>query len=384
MTTDPGRPVRVGYFAHDLSDPAVERRVRMLRLGGAEVRLIGFRRSETAPTALAGVQAFDLGRTYDARFAQRAAAAIGWGLKADALARRMGEVDLILARNLEMLAVAAAVRGRMKPRPPLIYECLDIHRLMLAHGARGAAMRALERRLMHDAGVLLVSSPAFLSAYFKPRQGLGVSPRSILVENKVLSEAAPKRAPQPRAPGRPWRILWPGIIRCRKSLDLLKGLATRRPDLVEVVIRGRPTATVFPDLASELAGVPGIVYGGPFDASEVPGLYGGTHFTWAVDWFDEGLNSQWLLPNRLYEGGCHGSVPIAQRSVEIGRWLRAKGLGVTLADPAAELEGFLDSLTPERYARLEAASLTAPTGLFTAGPETCAALVRQLQAMAAA
>jgi hypothetical protein len=62
--------VRIAYFVHDLSDPAVGRRVRMLRTGGAEVTVLGFRRAERAPE-IAGAAVVDLGRTYDAAFAQR-------------------------------------------------------------------------------------------------------------------------------------------------------------------------------------------------------------------------------------------------------------------------------------------------------------------------
>ena len=62
----------VAYFAHDLCDPAVERRIRMLEAGGAEVRPIGFRRGLEVPDRLAKLEVFDLGRTTDGRLVQRA------------------------------------------------------------------------------------------------------------------------------------------------------------------------------------------------------------------------------------------------------------------------------------------------------------------------
>src|SRR6202012_1948201 len=134
-----------------------------------------------------------------------------------ALARLAQGAEVILARNLEMLAVAAAARRRMRPTPALVYECLDIHRLMLSAGPAGAAMRTLEARLMAEASTLVVSSPAFLSAYFVPRHGVGGprGPRPVMVENKVLP-GAPPAGGGPRPAGRPWGILWPGVIRCRR------------------------------------------------------------------------------------------------------------------------------------------------------------------------
>ena len=56
----------------DLSDPAVDRRVAMLRAGGAAVTLAGFRRG-AAPEAAGGLASIDLGRTQDGRFPQRIA-----------------------------------------------------------------------------------------------------------------------------------------------------------------------------------------------------------------------------------------------------------------------------------------------------------------------
>jgi len=55
---------KIVYFAHDLSDQAVHRRVRMLVAGGAAVTPIGFRRSAEAPKAVEGLHSIDLVRNY--------------------------------------------------------------------------------------------------------------------------------------------------------------------------------------------------------------------------------------------------------------------------------------------------------------------------------
>ena len=49
--------MKLAYFVHDLADPAVTRRVRMLQAGGAEPVVLGFRRTETAPADVAGAPA---------------------------------------------------------------------------------------------------------------------------------------------------------------------------------------------------------------------------------------------------------------------------------------------------------------------------------------
>jgi hypothetical protein len=373
--------VKLAYFVHDLTDPAVRRRVRMLKAGGAEPVVLGFRRAETAPEAIEGAPAVDLGRTYDARLGHRARATALAALTAARWRGRLEGCEAVMARSLEMLAVANAARAACGLAGPLVYECLDIHRMMLGDGAKGRAMRALERGLLRRADLLVVSSPAFLEAYFGPRQGVGrgLPVETLLVENKVLElgpPSDPPRAGSTSGPpiGPPWRIGWMGALRCRRSLDILTALAARRPDLVEVTLHGRPAYSEFDDFDAQVRRLPNLRYGGPCVAEHLPSLYGRVHFAWAIDFMEEGLNSSWLLPNRLYEASRFGAVPIALADVETGRALARRGFGVRL-DRAEDLEAVLAALTPEAYAGLRRALEAQPAEAFVAREADCRALV---------
>ncbi len=364
--------MKLAYFVHDLTDPAVARRVRMLVAGGADPVVLGFRRSEVAPPTVAGRPAIDLGRTYDARLGQRARMTVRAALSAPRLRARLAGCEVIVARTLEMLAVAAACRLGA----PLVYECLDIHRVMLGEGIKSRALRAIERRLMDRASLLVVSSPAFLEHYFRPRQHLRLP--AMLLENKVLElEGAPARRAPP-LPGPPWRIGWLGAIRCRRSLEILADLAQRRPDLVEVAIHGRPARSEVGDLESRIAGLGNVRFGGAYGPADLSRLYGDVHFSWAIDFMEAGQNSDWLLPNRIYESGRYGAVPIALEGVETGRWLARRGFGVRLED-MAQLENFLEGLTPARYAALRAELDRVPLNAFTADASDCRRLVEGLK-----
>lgn len=372
--------MKLVYFVHDLTDPAVARRVKMLRAGGAQPLVLGFRREATAPREIEGAPAIDLGRTYDGRLAHRAGKTALQALTAWRFRDHLRGAEVIMARTLEMLAVAAAARATAGSGARLIYECLDIHRLMLSDGAKGRVMRAVERRLMRRADLLVVSSPAFIESYFAPLQGVGgaLPIPTLLVENKVL-ELEPGRAAQTFSPpaGPPWRIGWLGAIRCRRSLDILADLAARRPDLVEVTIHGRPAYTEFDDFDGKVAARPNLSFRGSYRASDLARLYSEAHFAWAIDYMEEGLNSAWLLPNRLYEASGHGAVPIALKAVQTGRWLDARGLGLTLDDPS-QLEAALQAMTVEAYGRLRAGLARAPRNTFFAGPADARALVEAL------
>lgn len=365
--------MKIAYFVHDVTDPAVGRRLGMLRASGAEVSVIGFRRSDTVATELDGAPVFDLGRTYDAQLGDRAGRVIDWMLNAARFKARVQGAQIFMARNLEMLGIASAARRLSRPRPALVYECLDIHWLMLSNTAAGRFLRLAERRLLEQTRLLIVSSPAFLSRYFEPAHEIGrLGVKPLLIENKHLDLAARSAPAWPaRRPGPPWRIGWFGCLRCRKSLDLLTALAARRPDLVEVVIRGRPTPAVFPDFADIVEGVPGMRYGGPYQPGETRALYRDCHFSWAIDYYDEGRNSAILIPNRIYDAGAHHCVPLALAGVETGRWLARHGVGVLMEDPLRELEAFFERLDADGYRALEQRMAALDPNVFRADRAEC-------------
>src|SRR5262249_14019083 len=195
------------------------------------------------------------------------------------------------------------------PTAAVVYECLDVHRMLLSRGIEGYLLRLLENRLWREVNLLLTSSPAFAHNYFIPR---GFRPPIRLVENKVLMlNGVSKPDPKRSISGPPWRIGWFGIIRCRRSLDTLCSLARRAAGKVEVIIRGRPTEVAFQSLDQLIAECPHVCFAGPYNyPADLPAIYADVHFSWAIDYYEHGQNSTWLLPNRIYEGSLYGTVPI--------------------------------------------------------------------------
>jgi succinoglycan biosynthesis protein ExoL len=293
----------------------------------------------------------------------------------------LADVDVVMARQLELLTIAARARRRLAPKATLVYECLDIHRLMISRGAVGWAMRLLEDRLLGQCQLLVVSSAGFVREYFsKFHRSL---PPALILENKVLSQeigdtSALRALGSPPAP--PWRIGWFGNVRCRRSLIMLSELTRLLPGKVEVVIRGRPAYTAIPDFDQTVAAHPGITFLGPYNRSgDLPRIYGTVHFAWAFDFFEAGGNAEWLLPNRIYEASIFGVVTLALASVETGRWLAEHGVGALLSEPLeSSLVRFFQDLDEKGYLAARAAVHGLPPEALMDNVSDCERLVRTL------
>lgn len=372
--------MRVAYFVHDLNDPAVARRIAMLEAGGLGVVTAGFWRGRAPPDKIGHAPALPLAQSFDARLGRRAADTARQALRPGALRRRLGGADLIIARNLEMLAIATRVaRGTL----PVVYEALDLHRLLFGRSPVSRALRRIESHLMRRAALLVTSSPGFLRAYFHNPAFARPRLPELVVENKLLQLDTTTAPLFPAlAPGPPWTIGWFGMLRCRRSLDILARLVRTHPDLVRVRIFGRAADPVRDRLAELARAIPGLEFGGAYEARDLPRLYAGVHFNWTIDYFEENANSELLLPNRLYEGGSAGAIALALRRTETGRWLKAHGLGVLFDDAQSELEKFFEGLTPSQYEALRRAAEGTPRSLFVAGRADCAALAEALARLA--
>lgn len=371
--------LKVLYLVPNLADAAVARRIEMMRTGGAQVAVAGFRRADTAVPDLDVSAYFELGETFDARFVQRIMAVIRAHGTLTRRAGGLGVPDVIVARNLEMLSLASRMQTLWPSRPPIVYECLDIHRLLLRGDVVGHALRSAERHWAKKASLLVTSSPAFLTNYFD----IHGSPPALVVENKVLFEHG-QRGINPAltpSPATPLRIGWFGALRCSKSLTALAQFSNAMAGRVQVILRGRPALTEFDDFHGFVAAQPHLSFAGPYNnPGDLAAIYSDVHLAWAIDFFEEGHNSKWLLPNRIYEGSLHGAVPITLDGTETAAFAQRQGIGIALSDiTQPSLMSNIATLGPQKLSELASAVASRNPSHFAYGAADCRAFVARLQ-----
>jgi succinoglycan biosynthesis protein ExoL len=340
---------RIAFFGHDAADAAVRRRVQGFQDDGLEVVGFMMRRRDDVQTSWENI---DLGKTFDGDYAQRLESILSGAQRAIAHRQKLESAEVIYARNLDMLATAFLARKRLKLKTPVIYESLDVHRLLTRNDVIGLTFRRLEGWLLERTSRLIVSSPAFLKNHFEVHYPGRFEAR--LIENRLAPGAdyGPRPAPSAAPTTGPLRIGWVGVLRCWRSFGLLLDLARKLGDSVEIVMHGMPALTEIPDFHHRIQGISNVHFHGRYRAPEdLARIYAGLDVVWAGDFMEAGFNSVWLLPNRLYEGGYYGVPPIAPSGTQTAKWIEERDVGFTLDENlGSTLPALIERLAADRTA----------------------------------
>ncbi len=327
---------KVVVFGFDRSEASQVRSIRAMKAAGAGVASFTFQRRNMDSDFVPDWHDVALGEVENGALLRRLpvlARALGPVWRARSLLRA---ADVIVARNFDLLLLALAGRLLTGARAPVIYQCLDIHGIFTAKGLKGRLARWAERRALAHVARLVVSSPGFLRHYFEPLQRFRGD--AYLLENRIVWLDTPLARPMPlrRKPG-PLRLGWIGTLRCARSLDLLERAAQLLGDEVEIVMRGVVHAHALPDFDAVVARNDNIRFEGGYSYPDgLKEAYAGLDLVWAQDLWQAGANSDWLLPNRLYEAGWFGCPCIAVAGTETARRVRSEGLGHVIEEADAQ------------------------------------------------
>ena len=349
-------PLRIAFFAHERGDARVVKRIAALGDQGWKVLGFTFHRVRDKADVPPAWENIHLGTTYNRRYLQRL-----WAFVAciGALWRerdRLGDCAVIYVVNTDNALLAMLGRFFAGSAAPLVLELADIQPAMTGNGLVSRVFRGIERFVLRRTALLVTTSPGFVREYFHPVQGH--DGEIFLLENKVypsagLPEAEPRTTPV--AGGNPWIVGYFGAFRCRRSLDLMRELAARLDGKIRFILRGYPAGTIADDFAEILGNRPNLRFEGAYQyPDDLAEMYGGIDFNWAFDESDPNGNSAWLLPNRIYEGGCFGVPAIAGKATETGRWIESNGLGWSFSEPLAEpLATFFETLETRQWAMVK-------------------------------
>ncbi len=358
----------IAFFAHERGDARVRKRIAALQDNGFEVLGLTFHRERDKPDVQPTWENIHLGTTYNRRYFQRLwifvkCSGVLWKNR-----KRLGDCAVIYVVNTDNALLALLGRFFAGRKIPVVLELADIQPAMTGSGLASRLLRVIERFVLSRVALLVTTSPGFVREYFTPVQGY--SGEIFLLENKVYPSGNLPPMSSKTAPvhgGKPWVIGCFGALRCRRSLVLMHELAEQLGDQVRIVLRGYPAGTLADEFEKLLGNLPNFEFAGPYEyPHDLAEMYRGIDFNWAFDMSESDGNSTWLLPNRIYEGGCFGVPALGASSTETGRWITEKSLGWDFSEPlVTSLADFFLHLTAEEFKATKARCNSYPRREFT-------------------
>lgn len=340
--------MKLVFFAHNRRDTAFVRRVGGFLSAGVDVTSVTLRRDGEPAEPGPDWPNIDLGHVEHAKFVRRLFVYLRALATVFRHRRTVATADVIYARNLDIFLFAWLSRRlcAWRPRAILVYECLDVHEALIGQSLRARVLRFLERRVLAASSLLVISSPGFVAHHFEPIQGYR-GPQH-WIENKLfLGDQSVPRTPQtPRDDGARITLGWVGIIRCRETLDIFVALADRFGSDIRIRIAGLVSYFLLPDFDEQIGRFDNIEFSGPYDWPHgLADVYHDIDLVWAQELSWRGGNSDWLIPNRVYEASYFGVPSVAVAGTQTGAIVQERALGYTLdAGDVAHAVEFFESL----------------------------------------
>lgn len=239
---------------------------------------------------------------------------------------------VIYAFSLDTLLIAWLATRQTKEKVKLVYEVGDIRQILLGNGVINLLLRWIERYLLHKVGIVVVTSEAYVSGYFRGIQQL-TNVRYQVIENKLdpLETSLFPRPVMRKKTDDILRIGYFGLIRCRHTLKVMQELARQGSGRIQVYIRGIFMSLKDQETAMQSAAF--IEYGGPYiSPDDLPNLYNNVDMVWACYPYnsaDPG-NWRWARTNRFYEACFFRRPMFVQLHTEDSRAVETFDIGVSL------------------------------------------------------
>ena len=378
-------PARVVVFGHNRNDTSLVRRAHMFINAGASVTLFTFRRDGATVASSTEWQDVDLGHIEHKRFVSRMFMYLRTLPVLYRHRRELRDANVVYARNLDVYALMRIALMIFAPERlsqgnrRRVYECIDIHHSLTQASLIAASLRALERRVLTDAHLLVTSSEAFVRNYFKPVQRFDTP--WILIENKLPINGVPVSREPDGVASFPFVLVWAGILRCPSTLKLLIEAAKRLPESLIVRICGRVSLFIIPDFHERIAGISNIEFSGVYEyPTGLSEVYEGASACWSQELGMLNGNSNWLIPNRVYEASMFSVPSIAVRGTETARFVEERDLGIVLKDYRVEtLVEFIETHNSESLSSLRAELFKRPRSDFVESYEDGQRLLYECQ-----
>lgn len=242
--------------------------------------------------------------------------------------------DVVYAFGLDMLLLGWLAGRTLWEPPKIVYEVGDIRAALLKDTLVSGVIRGLERFLLRQANLLVTTSEAFVTGYYQKVQGLeGL--RYQVIENKLDTRvlSLPQSSSPMEASGS-LHIGYFGLIRCRRSWEILRRAAEEGGDRIKVYVRGIVVGRDLENLIDESQTLRDLDYCGPYvTPDDLPDMYDRVDVVWASYPYHGGVdvgNWRWARTVRFYESCFFKKPMLVQAGTQDCQAVREFGIGICL------------------------------------------------------
>jgi len=344
--------MHVVVFTYDYQDARFHKRLRMLRDFGCSVSWLAYSRNNNVPVPPWVLSDFPhevLGITFSRRYGHRFLSMLKTIWRLSRKSAFLRTADLVYCIAPENLVTAEILRQLGCGSFRVVYELADVMPAMAGNGIVGICGRLAERWALANVSLVTVSSPAYLTHYLQAVHNY--RGKSFLLENKILSSDIVRPCLQVQQGGGDGllRVGLFGHLRCRRSLELIGGLARELAGVCKFTLRGTIDSTLTGVFRRVMDASPNVEFGGPYRYPiDLPDIYGRVDLCWGFDFCDTSHNSKWCLANRTYEAGFCGVPVLIQAGTANGELVERLGIGWSFEEPLLlAISRFLKSVNRE-------------------------------------
>lgn len=259
---------------------------------------------------------------------------------------RFGKPDTVLVNAADLMIIATIFLYSANRK---IYDLADINPMQYGTTLVSMVFRRLESLALKLGWEIVVTSPWFYWGYI--RSILQSEQQCYLIENKLVGKRQVGMSVLHQKKNQGMRVIgWSGLLRCNRSFEILLDLCERHKADIELNIIGDTTKLKLA-LINKAMTQRNVRFFGTYLEEEIGDKIADVDFLWACD-LSDGLNSQLLLPNRLYQAVFYGKPLISQAGTATAKVVKYFEIGLILKECQAEsVASQLMDVTQEQYDR---------------------------------
>jgi len=236
--------------------------------------------------------------------------------------------EVIYTFGLDVLLLGWLSKFCLRRNIKIVYEVGDIREILLGEYFYSRLFRLIERVMLKRIDLLVATSEAYVTGYYVGIQGLH-NIKYHVIENKLDIDRIPNNVQVHKFnKDNVIRIGYFGIIRCRRSWEILKKAVSLSNGRIRLYVRGIPMG--IENFEQEAEATPYVTYNGSYVyPDDLVDMYRQIDVSWIAHYHGKS-NLLWSRVNRFYEACFFNKPMLAQYGTEDAKVVSELEIGLCL------------------------------------------------------